>query len=152
MGIIWLLFAIVVSGLLVRGTYRASRKPGADDAMTVVVGAFLIIVVWVACLWGCWMTTGVYRGYSVGARDGYLTKLSTKGLVFKTNEAQIQVGTGAQAALQEPFEFSIPDPDLNSQAQSLSGKHVRIHYTQWLMQPAWRGGSGYEATSIQEVE
>jgi hypothetical protein len=97
-------------------------------------------------------TGGLGRDYSVGVRDGYLTKVSQKGVIWKTNEAQLQVGTGNMAALQEPFEFSVPDAAIATEAGLSIGKKVRVHYTQWIIQPFARGESGYECVRIELLD
>lgn len=95
-------------------------------------------------------TTGLYPGYSQGVREGYLVKISEKGMIFKTWEGQIQIGTGQQAALQEPFSFSIAKTrkDLYEFVQTNLSAKVRIEYSEWICMP-WRiGESGYEVISI----
>lgn len=97
------------------------------------------------------LTTGFYADYSTGEREGYITKLSEKGIVFKTNESQLQVGTGNMAALQEPWAFSVPDSQLPAIQENL-GKKVRIKYTQFLLMP-WRyGETDYLVTAVTPIE
>lgn len=93
------------------------------------------------------------RGYSDGTREGYITKVSEKGIYWKTIEGQIQVGTGEMAALQNPFDFSIPKhrKDLQEAITQNLGKKVRINYIQWLIMPYSIGDSGYEVVSIEPV-
>lgn len=97
------------------------------------------------------LTEGLLPEYSTGVREGYLTKVSIKGIIYKTNEAQIQVGTGEMAALQEPWAFSIPDQELNEKAGKLLGKRVRIHYNQWLIAPYWLGETNNILTKIEPI-
>ena len=129
----------------------------SDDG---VYAFFAILALWFG---GCFLaallswpvlgfTTGFLSGYSHGTRDGFLTKASVSGVIFKTNEAQIQVGTGDIAALQEPFKFSIRDPGVASLATELLGTAVRIEYKQWMIQPFRYGGTPYECISITPLE
>lgn len=97
-------------------------------------------------------TGGLTPDYGHGHRDGYITKISTKGVYWKTVEAEVQVGTGEMAALQSPWRVSIPDPKVADLAERLTGKKVRVHYTEWLIQPFSRGESGYEAQGITPIE
>ena len=97
-------------------------------------------------------TTGLFDGYSSGTRDGYLTKSSVVGVIWKTTEAQIQVGTGQMAALQEPFEFSIKDSVVIAAAQEHLSQKVRVEYRQWLIQPFRYGGTSYECVSITPLD
>jgi hypothetical protein len=95
------------------------------------------------------MTGGLMEGYSEGTREGYITKLSVRGVMFKTNEGQMQMGTGEMAALQQPWEFSCPDEERWKYLNSLLGKRVIVQYKEWLVQPWWRGDSGYEITHVR---
>lgn len=97
------------------------------------------------------VTGGFWPDYSTGTREGYITKVSVKGAIWKTNEAQIQVGTGAMAALQEPFSFSISDPDMARFVEMYLGEKVRIEYTQWLVQPYRLGETPYDCVSILPI-
>jgi hypothetical protein len=97
------------------------------------------------------VTGGFMPNYSEGTREGYITKVSVKGAIWKTNEAQIQVGTGEMAALQEPFSFSISDPNIAEAVKSYLGDRVRITYKQWLIQPAWYGETTYDCISIVPI-
>lgn len=96
-------------------------------------------------------TTGFMQGYSVGEREGYITKLSIKGVFWKTYEGEMQIGTGEMAALQQPFPFSIVDKGVLTAAEKNLGKKVRVKYEQWLIMPYRIGGSGYEITEIKGV-
>lgn len=94
---------------------------------------------------------GLMSEYSVGERNGYITKISEKGVVFRTHEGELQLGVGQQASLQEPFTFSVSDHKVLKQIQDAAGKNQRIklHYRQWLVMP-WRvGDSGYEITKVE---
>lgn len=95
-------------------------------------------------------TSGTYRGYSTGEREGYLTKVSEKGIIWKTYECQMQVGTGQMAALQEPFDFSIPrwNDKLYKRAQNNIGGKIRLQYVQWFVMPFRIGSTDYETTKI----
>ena len=104
-----------------------------------------LIVYALICVYG-----GLLPGYSEGTRAGFLTKISEKGVIFKTWEAQIQVGTGDMAALQAPFAFSIPRnrKDLYQTATANLGEKVNVKYSEWVVMPYVMGESGYEATTI----
>jgi energy-coupling factor transporter transmembrane protein EcfT len=95
---------------------------------------------------------GLQENYSEGLREGYVTKLSNTGIIWKTNEGQLQIGTGQMAALQEPWHFSCPDKDVWDRLNKLLGKKVRIRYRQWLLQPYSEGDSGYEVVSVMPLD
>lgn len=98
------------------------------------------------------VTGGLLPGYSTGEREGYITKISHRGVIWKTWEGQIQVGTGNMAALQEPWGFSVVEEEILSEIQENLGNRVRVTYKEWLMQPFNRGSSGYEITSVGVLE
>ena len=93
---------------------------------------------------------GLLPGYSTGARTGYVTKLSQKGIIFKTWEGEMQLGVGQMASLQEPYKFSIRDPELLEQLQTVAGKNKRVtlSYREWLIQPMRYGDTTYEITGV----
>jgi hypothetical protein len=97
-------------------------------------------------------TGGLYDGYSEGYREGFVTKISHKGLIWKTWEGQMQVGVGELAALQEPFKFSMRDTEVIKLVQSLAGdQRVKLHYTEWLIMPFKIGDSGYEIVKVEKI-
>jgi hypothetical protein len=95
------------------------------------------------------LTGGLLPGYSNGERIGYVTKASTKGVIWKTNEVEVQVGTGEMAALQAPHPLSVPDEAVFAEITSNIGRKARIHYSEWFVQPWRRGDSGYEITRVE---
>lgn len=110
---------------------------------TVVTGAFGSVL--------AALTTGAIPDYSEGVREGYITKLSVKGYIWKTNEGEIQVGAGEMAALQEPFAFCCPDEQRFQLLKDNLGKRVRLHYSQWLIAPWPRCEGDYEITSVELI-
>lgn len=142
--------------LLVIGQIMIQIK-GDFDAVELVGFSILywfggLFIAFLICLAIIPLTGGLMRGYSEGVREGYVTKISEKGIIWKTYEAQIQVGTGEMAALQSPFEFSIPkdNKELYQTVQKNLGKKVNIEYIGWLSMPYWVGSSNVELTKIKE--
>lgn len=100
-------------------------------------------------------TTGFWPNYSIGERVGYVTKISLqKGIIWKTTEGQMQLGSGQLAALQEPFSFSVVDKDLilKIQESAEKGLRVKLGYTQWLLMPFKFGESDYIITSLTKLD
>ena len=90
-------------------------------------------------------TTGLHPTYAMGVREGYITKIEMKGLIWKTCEVEVQIGTGKLAALQEPWKFSLDlrhEDDYNDLCANM-GKRVLIAYREWLLMPYHIGSSGY---------
>jgi hypothetical protein len=88
------------------------------------------------------LTGGLMPNYSQGERNGYVTKLSYRGLIFKTWDGELQVGSGNQAALQEPFKFSVPDEKVREIMYEAAdeGYRVKLLYNQYLL-PDLRAGA-----------
>lgn len=95
------------------------------------------------------LTSGFFPGYSVGERTGYVTKISKKGIIWKTNEGQMTLGVGEQSSLQTPWEFSITDEEILTQIKNLNGRKVTISYIQWLIMPYSVGDSSYLIVSVK---
>lgn len=126
-----------------------------DRPFSIIMGASAGLVI-CAFVWypAFGMTGGFYENYSEGERVGFVTKLSKKGFFWKTWEAQLQVGTGELAALQEPFSFSVADPELVEFLESSLGtaNRVRITYSQWLVTPFRIGENSHVATGAEPIE
>lgn len=140
---------IIISLLVIAVICILVYRYDEDPELTGIVFVVLVLIFGLLSYPLIASTTGLVSNYSEGERIGYLTKISTKGLIWKTNEAQLQIGTGEISALQEPWDFSIPNSSLVDKAKNLQGSKVRIKYVEWLIQPYRRGESRYEAISIE---
>tara|TARA_Y100000034_G_C6902529_1_gene417739 strand:+ start:2296 stop:2751 length:456 start_codon:yes stop_codon:yes gene_type:complete len=98
-------------------------------------------------------TTGLYDDFSSGYRIGYITKISHVGVIWKTYEGEIQLGTGNTASLQKPFKFSVKNNKIIEKINVLIETNVRVKlkYKQWLMQPYRYGSTSYEIINIVEI-
>ena len=89
---------------------------------------------------------GIDVDYSEGARTGVVVKLSQKGLVFKTWEGEMNVGSASagEGGVMVPtvFQFSITDPAVIATVSEAaeSGRKTTLMYKQKLVLP-WRQGS-----------
>jgi len=87
---------------------------------------------------------GIYSGYSQGERTGTVTKVSRKGLIWKSWEGQMALG-GFRAAengagvVSNVWEFSTTDYALalELQAASEAGEPITLRYHEWLSGPVW---------------
>jgi len=114
--------------------------------------------------WGVWLAVcsvlcltilnfvGFGEKYAEGERIGYIVKESKKGLIFKTYEIEVQMGSGQQASLQPAVNMSVSKQEVIDLIPSNLGKAVRVKYNQWLIQPITKGGSKYEVTEVNLVE
>jgi len=98
----------------------------------------IVLVFMVAFLAGCG------RNYSNGSRVGVVTKLSEKGVIWKSWEGELNLGgvrqgtdaNGNSSVVPNIFEFNA-DPSVVSKLQEAmrTGKRVELVYRQWLIAP-----------------
>jgi hypothetical protein len=93
--------------------------------------------------------------YSEGTRSGVLTKVSKKGVVFKTYEGELNVGglnegDGTIMPL-SIFRFSARDKALYDQLEAKQGRKVVLHYKQVIKNFFWQGESDYFVYAISAV-
>jgi hypothetical protein len=90
------------------------------------------------------LLTACGHNYSNGSRVGVVTKLSEKGLIWKSWEGEMNMGGmrmstdehGNQSAVVNVFEFNVaPEAVEQVKAAQLSGKPVELVYRQWLIAP-----------------
>jgi len=92
-----------------------------------------------------------YNVYSDGSRDGVLVKISRKGNLFKTYEAELlQPGfrSGEGSIKANTFKFSVADPDVAQQLEAASGQAIKVHYVQYRRSLPWRGDD-YDADNAE---
>lgn len=105
----------------------------------------LLLGVWGYVYWN------YYNVYSDGSREGVLVKISRKGNVFKTYEAEIlQPGfrSGEGSVKANTFKFSVQDPEVAKQLEDVSGQTVKVHYLQYRHNLPWRGDD-YDADNAE---
>lgn len=79
--------------------------------------------------------------YSDGSRIGVVTKLSRKGLMFKSWEGSMNQGgqrANANGGVSvDTFDFNVDDPHVIAQIQEAqrTGKTVELVYRQWAISP-----------------
>lgn len=97
--------------------------------------------------------------YSTGYRDGTIQKVSTKGVLFVTTEAEMALagfkmaGTNDRVTGSNVFSFSITDPTIAKQIEEIGpNETVRIHYLQFWWSAFRNGQSKYRATRIEKAK
>lgn len=89
-----------------------------------IIGAFVIIFIILGVL-----TYGVTQySFSHGVRSGKLVKLSKKGVLYKTYEGTLDLGSGEGLT----WHFSVHNDDLGDQLVAQTGKYVRLEYRELL--------------------
>ena len=99
-----------------------------------------------------WSVGALWFSYSEGYRAGVLQKFSRKGWICKTSEGEL-----AQAVVQgiAPliWDFSVRDPKVASQLDSLVGRKVSLHYEEHRGIPtSCFGATGYFVDSVSVVK
>jgi hypothetical protein len=113
----------------------------------------LALVLFTTFLLGCG------AGYSDGDRVGVVTKFSHKGLVCKTWEGDMNLGgyktqtddKGNASIVANVWSFHVEDGPLVAKVQTAmtSGKTVKVHYSQWIINPPCKSDSHYWLTDVE---
>lgn len=94
----------------------------------------------------------MYFIYSDGTKTGILTKITQKGLIFKTYEGQLNLGgmvsNGDGGMVANVFNFSIKDEAIFKQLSQSQDKRVKLKYNQYLNVPIPVGDSNYIITEV----
>jgi len=82
--------------------------------------------------------------FGEGVKAGELNQVMYKGWVFKTYEGRlIQSGfkgaEGGGSIQSNQFDFSVTDKSVADSLMRCSGKHVELHYKEYLHTLPWRG-------------
>jgi hypothetical protein len=88
--------------------------------------------------------------YSKGYRAGELTKISKKGLIFKTVEGELSQGISNS----QIFKFSVEDgkPEVIEQLQNLQGKYAKLTYIERYSSMFFWGDTKYFIVGVKEEQ
>lgn len=99
--------------------------------------------------------------YSSGSRVGTVTKLSYKGLIWKSWEGSLNQGgvhavpgqNGSTNIVPNAMDFNAQDPAVIAELQRAmqDGKPRELHYEQWLVAPPFIE-NGHVITEVKEVQ
>lgn len=152
------MIGIIIGTLAFLFTIYFFWRAGHNDDMAgvgIVVGFFIGILAFMLIgLPITHMTGGLVPEYSTGSRDGYITKLSEKGLIWKTYEGEMQQGSGNMAALQGTYKFSVRNSTLLPELLDArnNAQRVRLNYSEYLFTDWTVSESGYLLTSIEVLD
>lgn len=92
----------------------------------------------------------LFSGYSDGTRVGTVVKLSKKGVICKTYEGELKVGSQT-TAIPETWKFSVTDESVVEKLNSamLSGAQVGLHYDEPLIRGFCKGSSEYRIIGVE---
>ena len=98
-----------------------------------------------------------FGSYSSGTQAGVVMKIAKKGIVFKTWEGRLDMGTVGKSKSSELgtkiFEFSIDGSDTELikklEEVQLSGQRINLGFKQKYMMFPWQGETKLFATSVE---
>lgn len=97
--------------------------------------------------------------YSEGYRSGIVMKISTRGVIFKTTEGQLNmqvIGHSDMGTASQVWEFSVegnkPEVIETLRQVSLSGERVELYYIQRYKKFFWRGETEYFVRSVERLK
>lgn len=100
-----------------------------------------------------------YADYSEGICAGVVIKMSTRGVVFKTTEGQLDLNVlGAsdpKSVFKQSFEFSVLRSDEKVKREleevALTGERVNLVYAEKYFKVFWRGDTKYFVTKVDRL-
>ena len=97
------------------------------------------------------ITSGLFPNYGKGERVGYIVNTSTEGIIWKTNEIQMQTGTGNIASVEGTYSFSVSSEIVFREIEKLRGssQKVKVKYNRWFIMPYRLGWTNYNITNIE---
>lgn len=96
--------------------------------------------------------------YDEGVRAGTILRVSKKGTLFKTYEAQIGIesfgGLKGTSPISQTFDFSVEKDEVvkDLEAVALTGERVNLHYIKRYVTFPWRGDTKYFAVRVERLE
>ncbi len=123
----------------------------SSDDGSALAGFFLIMILFLITL-PLWFI-GCAPHYSDGTRTGVVTKISHKGILWKTWEGQLNFGgmvQGDKGMVANVWDFTVESPSLvdTLNQAAASGKQVSLHYHQYLKRPVQSTDSGYMVDEV----
>lgn len=91
-----------------------------------------------------------FNKYGDGERKGTLIKVTHKGNIFKTDEAEMWLSC-RQTMNPEKFYFSITNDSLADVLKNLQDECVQVTYVQYRATLPWRGDNKYIVTGVVPI-
>ncbi len=90
------------------------------------------------------------RPYSSGFREGYVTKLSKKGFVFKTWEGELSKTVISPDP--NPWKYSVASSAIADSLNNIDQRvYVKLHYNEYIFQIFFKGDTKYFIDKIQKM-
>ena len=148
------MFWFILAALLTAGTIFLVWREFEDLFITTMFGLLAAFIFSLLAIPMISLSGGMYPGYSQGFRDGYITKISHRGLLWKTWEGTLQSGSGEMASVQGEYAFSVVDDELVEEIAlaAASAQRVRLVYTEYLITDLRKSDTGYIVTNVEALE
>lgn len=93
----------------------------------------------------------IYRTWTIseGSRNGKLLKISKDGVIFKTYEGQMDVGSSQILSQHSIWSFSVKNVDVYHQMQQYEGRPVVLYYRQLVDPFPWQAKTQYIVYRIE---
>ncbi len=97
-----------------------------------------------------------YANFSEGVRSGVLMKLSKRGVIFKTDEGQLNIGGFDQTSdegVSNVWDFSVTDKAVLEQLEDAmdNSQKVKLLYKEKYITLPWRGDTKYFVYEVEEL-
>ena len=131
----------VLSALACFTSYRWIKGGGYGmdvEAWALVAAASALGSALALCFAGvvCALTTGIDHEYATGSTTVTLTQVSHVGVIWKTWETH-----GYTNEASDDIAKCSASESVASEMEKHIGKRIRIEWSKWIIQPAWRGDS-----------
>lgn len=94
--------------------------------------------------------------YSKGTRSGLLNKVSYKGVIWKTYEGELNMGSistrNENGIIGNTWAFSVWKDDIYHQLQDYQGQPVKLYYHQKYKAMPWQGKTDYFIYKVELVQ
>lgn len=103
-----------------------------------------------------WFLFKFYFVFGSGVKAGQLNLFVYKGYVFKTYEGRLIMAgynskNSSSTIQSNEFNFSVKDEEVARILERCAGKHVELHYKEYLGTVPWRGMSHYVVDSVLSI-
>ncbi len=134
--------------------YSQVVKEGAQKVGRGIRRFFLWLLI-ILIVGGILFLVGANLTYSDGTRAGTLTKMTYKGVVFRTYEGELNLGgvqTNKETGLMgNIWDFSVQDKELYQTLQDYQGKKVKLYYRQKFKGMPWQGKTDYFVYKVDPI-
>jgi len=116
--------------------------------LKILIGVVLLLAL---TIWVCSWT------YSEGTRAGRLIKIAKKGVVFKTNEGELNLGGLRMDAQDDALEgniwsFSVIKEEVLAEIKKYEGRRIKLLYKQRYKSMPWQAKTDYIVVGVEAID